>query len=256
MKRELQQYIESDEALSLAWQGIGLAGYRGSLAHGTHGDVLDDIDIMGVFVAPRSHYFGLSSFEGVERPPTTGKYDVVLYEVRKFVRLLLKGNPNVLSLLWLNENMYLVKTWGERLVESRHLFMGKHLYKSFGGYAYSQLHKMTHGQTGGFMGAKRREKFKQFGYDCKNASHLIRLLRTGIEALSTGEINVHRHDAQQLREIKEGLWTKGQVEREAERLRQSLDEALVSSVLSSHADHKKAEILLMEILEEGLRKNT
>ena len=70
--------------------------------------------------------------------------------------------------------------------------------------------------------------------------------------VSTGEINVHRHDAPQLRDIKEGLWAKGQVERESERLRQELDMALIHSKLAAHADHKRAEILLMEILENEI----
>ena len=72
----------------------------------------------------------------------------------------------------------------------------------------------------------------------------------GIEALATGEINVYRHDAPQLREIKEGSWTKEQVEQEANRLRQDLDIAIIHSTLPSQANHKKAEILLMEILED------
>ena len=53
----------------------------------------------------------------------------------------------------------------------------------------------------------------------------------GIEALSTGEINVERHDAPQLKEIKYGQWTKEQVIKESTRLQVLLEEALVKSKL-------------------------
>jgi len=52
------------------------------------------------------------------------------------------------------------------------------------------------------MGAKRKSLVEKFGYDTKNAAHLILLLRMGIEFLSVGVLHVKRHDAQELLEIK------------------------------------------------------
>ena len=250
MTGELKAAISSDEAIQNVWPLVGLAGYRGSVAHGTAGDIIDDVDIGGVFIPPKSHYFGLTRLNHVERIGVAGKYDFALFEIKKYFRLLLKSNPNVLSLLWLPQNLYIVQSdWGKQLLENRSLFMSKHLYKSFGGYAYGQLRRMTHPCTNqAFQGKKRRERFERFGYDCKNAAHLIRLLRMGIESLVTGEINVARHDAKQLKEIKAGEWTLGQVETEAERLQKLLDEAFVKSALPAKPDYKKAEMLLMDIL--------
>lgn len=54
--------------------------------------------------------------------------------------------------------------------------------------------------------AVRGEKEELFGYDTKNAMHLIRLLRTGFEILETGKINVKRPDAQFLKDIKNGKY--------------------------------------------------
>jgi predicted nucleotidyltransferase len=48
---------------------------------------------------------------------------------------------------------------------------------------------------------------EDFGYDCKHAMHLVRLLRMGEEALTTGEILVKRPDAKELLEIRNGAWT-------------------------------------------------
>ena len=52
MTGELRAAIESDEIVSKTWPTIGLAGYRGSIAHSTAGDVIDDIDICGTFITP------------------------------------------------------------------------------------------------------------------------------------------------------------------------------------------------------------
>jgi hypothetical protein len=49
--------------------------------------------------------------------------------------------------------------------------------------------------SGGYMGQKRRESVRRVGYDAKNAAHLIRLLRMGIEFLTEGTMHVERADA-------------------------------------------------------------
>ncbi len=251
MNKELKAAINSDDLLAKTWLSIGLSGYRGSLAHGTAGDIIDDVDVGGVFIAPKSHYFGLTNIEHIDRVCVADKFDFCLYEIRKYFRLMLKSNPNVLSWLWLPQNMYIqVSGWGKLIIERRDIFMSKAMYKSYGGYAYGQLKRMTHSCTDqAFQGKKRRERFEKFGYDCKNAAHLIRLLRMGIEALTTGEISVARHDAVELKEIKRGGWSLSKVEKEADRLQKLLDESYVRSSLPAKPDTKKAELLLMQILE-------
>lgn len=53
----------------------------------------------------------------------------------------------------------------------------------------------------------RSELEEEFGYDTKHAMHLVRLLRMGKEALEDGVIQVKRHDAQELLDIRHGKWT-------------------------------------------------
>lgn len=45
------------------------------------------------------------------------------------------------------------------------------------------------------------------GYDTKHAMHVVRLLRTAEEALTTGEVLVKRPDAEELLAIRNGAWT-------------------------------------------------
>jgi hypothetical protein len=78
----------------------------------------------------------------------------------------------------------------------------------------------------------------------------------GIEALTTGEIQVARHDAVELKEIKAGGWSLKKVEEEADRLQKLLDECYVRSPLPPKPDHKKAEELLIEILDAKLGKDS
>lgn len=122
-------------------------GYVGSHSHGTYvpptdPDAIDDVDLMGVIVPPARYLIGLHDFEHwtLQRD----EMDVVAYDFRKFVRLLLKGNPNVLGLLWLREQDYRIRTAAfDHLINNRALFAAKSVYASFAGYASGQLHRMT-----------------------------------------------------------------------------------------------------------------
>jgi hypothetical protein len=98
------------------------------------------------------------------------------------------------------------------------------------------------------MGAKRRELVRRVGFDAKNAAHLIRLLRMGIEFLVEGELHVERADAAQLLEIKRGEWLLERVKEEAERLFRLAEEAYVRSTLPPKPDQWQAEQLCMEII--------
>ena len=230
-----------------------LAGYRGSIAHNmyipdTDPNSIDDIDLMGVFIAPVEHYIGITkNNETVER--FVEQYDVVSYEYIKFVRLLLKANPNVMALLWVKDNHYLKRhDYGQVLIDNRNLFVSKDAYKSFTGYAYGQLKKMEKFNFNGYMGKKRKELVEKFGFDTKNASHCIRLLKMGTEFLTTGELNVFRQDAPMLLEIKTGKWTLEQVKEEAKRLFILADEAYVRSKIPDKPEYAKVESIVKDVM--------
>jgi hypothetical protein len=102
--------------------------------------------------------------------------------------------------------------------------------------------------SGGYMGQKRRELVRRVGYDAKNAAHLIRLLRMGIEFLTEGTLHVERQDAPELLSIKRGEWSLEKVKTEAERLFQLSQEAYVRSTLPPEPDRDHAEKLCVEII--------
>jgi hypothetical protein len=100
------------------------------------------------------------------------------------------------------------------------------------------------------MGQKRRELVRRVGYDAKNAAHLIRLLRMGIEFLTEGTLYVERQDAPELLSIKRGEWSLEKVKTEAERLFQLSQEAYVRSTLPPEPDRERAEWLCVEMISE------
>lgn len=104
--------------------------------------------------------------------------------------------------------------------------------------------------SGGYMGKKRRELVRRVGYDAKNAAHLIRLLRMGIEFLTEGTMHVERADAPELLDIKRGEWPLERVKAESERLFQLAQEAYVRSTLPAEPDRARAERLCVEMISQ------
>lgn len=255
---ELTEQLKS----ALFPKNLILCGYRGSVAQNTFvpntdPNSIDDIDLMGVYLAPSRYYVGLGRGrkyrKAVER--FIDCWDVVSYELKKYVNLLLKSNPNVLSLLWLENQFYLPiedqlhKTWGEELVKNREAFVSKNAFASFTGYARGQLKRMTHLEKRGYMGDKRKKLVEKFGYDTKNASHLIRLLKMAVEYLDSGKLIVYRKDdAQTLIDIKVGGWALKDVQEEAEFWFAKVEEAYKKSPLPEHANIEKVEEIMMDIV--------
>ncbi|MBL8211482.1 MAG: nucleotidyltransferase domain-containing protein [Bryobacterales bacterium] len=99
---------------------------------------------MGFLIPGRKELYGLREFGSRGTVQLwVGHYDIVLYDIRKAVSLLLAGNPNILGILWLRDQHYLqLSPWGRHLIQNRHWFAAKHVFEAFAGYALSQLKRM------------------------------------------------------------------------------------------------------------------
>lgn len=252
LKKEMGE--DYDKILPTSPNTLIHLGFRGSIAFGTYVpnsqlNSIDDKDIMGVYIAPKNHYLGFGGPE--HKTKFIGCWDSICYELRKFFRLLLKSNPNVLGQLWLPKDRIVLSTpiW-DHIIDNKDIFISKHAYKSFAGYANGQLHRMTHMNFEGYMGIKRRKIVKRFGYDTKNASHLIRLLRMCIEFLNTGEMQVDRTyiDAEELVSIKEGKFKLEEIKEMSNDLFEQAKQAKEKSDLPEKPDRDKIENLLVDIL--------
>ena len=134
--------------------------------------------------------------------------------------------------------------------------MSKQLYNTHIGYAVSQEKKMlTKNVYLGYMGKKRKALVDRLGYDAKMASHTVRLLRSGIEALSTGNMSVYRKaDAEELVNIKKGMYSLEHIQTLISSLFLEAKEAMLSSKLPEKIDASSVDALIVDIFKTYLYK--
>ena len=96
----------------------------------------------------------------------------------------------------------------------------------------------------------RAEIEAKYGYDCKHAVHLLRLLRMCKEILSTGEVLVERPDAEELRAIRTGSWSYEKLIEWAEQQDQEMNELYEKSLLPRTADIEKINDLCVNLIKD------
>ncbi len=109
--------------------------FSGSRAYGTN-TPKSDTDIRGVFVLPEDDFFGFSEIDQV----SDATNDIVYYELGKFVRLLLRNNPNIMELLFTPEDCVLHRDPLMDLFDGLPI-LSKLCKETYGGYAYAQINK-------------------------------------------------------------------------------------------------------------------
>jgi len=95
-----------------------------------------DEDVKGVFILPKEDYYGLNYVDQVSNDTN----DIVYYELRRFVELLSKSNPNILELIFTPEDSILKMHPVFEVLRSESL-LSKQCKDSFGGYAMTQVRK-------------------------------------------------------------------------------------------------------------------
>lgn len=236
--------------------------YAGSKSHNTHVPSadpasIDDIDLVAVVVPPRERVYGLHRWDKSQQIQID-EWDVTIHSLHRFVELNLRGNPNIICTLWVRPSEMLhVSPSFAPFVAQRDLFSSRHIVTAFMGYASGQLKKATSSQMyQGYMGAKRKSLVDRFGFDPKNAAHMIRLLRMCAEFTETGRLQVWRtDDAIELCAIKTGQVALSQIELMVDELFARIKLALQSSLLAEEPDRDKAGRLLLDALYAEWYKN-
>lgn len=135
-------------------EGMVLFCASGSHAYGLNTE-MSDRDYKGVCVAPRRFYVTLEEFEQKDKGwdeeaepdskfPQLDGSDSVVYEVRRYLRLLQSQNPNILEMLWQEPKDYLyLNSLGQILVENRSKLISKKIAGTFIQYARAQIKKMN-----------------------------------------------------------------------------------------------------------------
>lgn len=132
----LQKQIELEE---IATKNCLIRVVAGSHAYGTNLPT-SDWDERGIFVDDMKRT--LLPFEKIEQVQYR-QDDIVLFELSKYMPLLLAQNPNVIELLWTDpSDILFISDAGKLLLENRHNFLSKKVKDSYVGYAEGQLKRI------------------------------------------------------------------------------------------------------------------
>jgi predicted nucleotidyltransferase len=202
----------------------------GSRAFGLAGED-SDVDRRGVYLPPADLQWSLyGAPEQLENEATQECY----WELRKFLILALKANPNILECLYTP----LVETAApiaQELLAMREIFLSKLIYQTYNGYVLSQFKKIE--QDLRSTGAIK----------WKHATHLIRLLVSGVTVLKEGfvPVNVAEH-RDLLLAIKRGEMEWEEVNRLRLDLHKRFDEAIADTKLPERPDYERANAFLIK----------
>lgn len=174
-----------NDPLGEAWTPI-LSGIVGSHAYGlNHAD--SDVDRIQIAVAPTEAFLGLRT--PVERTLSRQFHnpDIAVHEVGKALRLLLKCNPTITELLWLDSHEVCTE-WGADLVDARPwLLTADRVRGAYLGYASQQFQRLLN---------KGRFPDVPVHQNEKHARHLLRLVEQGTTLWRTGELVLRVDDPQ------------------------------------------------------------
>lgn len=233
----------------------------GSVAYGVAGES-SDLDIYGFCIPNKDMLFPhlRGEIEGfgtqVQRfeqwqehhiidQDSKKEYDFSVYNIAKYFHLCMENNPNMIDSLFVPQRCVLHSTKvGNHIRENRKQFLHKGSWHKFKGYAYSQMHKMNNKNPIG----KRKELVDKFGYDVKFAYHVVRLMNEVEQIMVEGDLDLERN-AEQLKAIRRGEWTEGQLKDYFQSKEKDLEAVYLSSKLPHRPDEKKIKQILLECLE-------
>jgi predicted nucleotidyltransferase len=220
---------DSPEFATIAEQGTILRCQVGSGLHGTAVDGQDDRDEMGLCVEPAEYVTGLRRFEqyvfrtqpeGVRSGP--GDLDLIVYSLRKWVRLALTGNPTILLPLFVPDaEIVWITDLGRELRANADRIVSRQAGLRFAGYLRTQRKRLLEGN----LKVNRPELIEKYGFDTKYAMHMVRLGVQGAELLETGRMTLPIAEpwGSWLRDLRRGRHTQAEAVAAAAELEDRLD---------------------------------
>lgn len=122
-----------DDIKANGW--LVLETIMGSKAYGLDTPT-SDTDIRGVYILPKALFYSLDYAPQVSNETN----DIVYYELRRFIELLSKNNPNIIEMLNVPESCVLYRHDIMKQVNAG-MFLSKLCEKTFANYAFTQIKK-------------------------------------------------------------------------------------------------------------------
>lgn len=236
----------------------------GSVAYGVSSDT-SDVDVYGFCMPPKSVIFPhtagyipnfstqVPSFDQyqehhIKEGDTRKEFDMNIYSIIKYFRLVMDNNPNMIDSLFTHPTMVLTSTKISNMVrDHRKMFLHKGSWHKFKGYAYGQMQKMKVKDPD--ETSVRYAMVQKYGYDVKFAYHVVRLLDEVEQILTEGDIDLQRN-REQLKSIRRGDWKMSDIEDHFTRREKDLGTLYTTSKLPHGPPEKEITQLLINCLEE------
>ena len=132
--------MASDQTFIDAPDYLCITGSRlyGTARYNAAGECISDLDLRGFVLPPIDYLIGIQQFYEGSR-----EGDHKVYSLQNFLGLLVKGNAQALECLFAPQSHVSVVTEiGQKVLDHKHLFIGKHYYKSITGFSYSEWNKV------------------------------------------------------------------------------------------------------------------
>jgi hypothetical protein len=231
----------------------------GSGVHGVTIENQDDRDEMGICIEPPEYVIGLRQFEQYEfrtqpvgHRSGPGDLDLVVYSLRKWMRLALQGNPTVLLPLFVPDSeVCAIDEHGRFLRDRPELVLSRQVAHRFIGYLRSQREQLVGIKSK--RHTNRPELVETYGFDTKFAYHMVRLGLQGVELMTTGRITLPIPEPSRtwLRELRRGEHTKEEALEVAEGLELQLAVLIDTSPLPREPDRRGADEWLIYAYERA-----
>lgn len=244
----------TEECWHVAQSGLILLSEIGSTMHGvSSGDTGDDIDLMGFCIEPPLEVLGLGDFEQydyrdrrVNERSREGDTDLVVYGLRKWVRLAASGNPTVIMPLFSDSELHIkyIDRFGLRLREEFPRFLSQQAGHRFLGYLDGQLQRYLDPDRVDSKHATRPELVERYGWDTKTGYHALRLAIQGKQLMDAAHIDLPMRDEDRefLLAVRHGEYSREWVIEETHRRVDLLKAAIAQSRLPETVDRAEVSV--------------
>lgn len=229
----------------------------GSVAYGVSNDT-SDMDVYGWCIPPKDHIFPTDEIRCFDEPKNVfeqysehhikfgqKQYDLTIYNVTKYFKLVMENNPNMIDSLYVPLNCVLhTSKLAQLVLEKRDMFLHKGCYHKFRGYAYKQIQLLKREREG-----KRQELVDKYGWDTKALYHVARLVDECEQILSLGTLDLSR-SKEYLKSIRQGIVTQEEVLAKFTEKEKFLENLYQTSSLPHSPDKEAIRNLLLNVLED------
>lgn len=166
------------------------------------------------------------------------EYDFSIYSIVKLWKLAEGGNPNILDFLLGPQDCNLFCNHnGQRIKDFSTNFLSKKSIPKYFSFALSHLTSMQNRNKSGEYPGKRKILYEKFGYDTKDAGHILRSLLSLVDMLTDGVYDVRRH-AEEIKAIRNGKYTYQQIVDMVADFKERINELEKISSLRDEPDHE------------------